>query len=130
MESAFRYSRSHPPALNPPQMGHRILFNQIIQPVNSTTFLLHPLLILVPISNNLAFQRVLQFLPFKLVLNWFTIILTPTAKDKHTKYCVITGKPYIVISSRVHPSESNASWIIKGILLLLFLCSDLLCKIQ
>jgi murein tripeptide amidase MpaA len=42
--------------------------------------------------------------------------LTITSKDKDPKSAKAMAKKGIFISARVHPGESNASWMMKGVI--------------
>jgi len=42
--------------------------------------------------------------------------LTVTSKDKDPKSAKAMAKKGVFISARVHPGESNSSWMMKGVL--------------
>uniref|UniRef100_A0ACB8E6G3 Uncharacterized protein n=1 Tax=Sphaerodactylus townsendi TaxID=933632 RepID=A0ACB8E6G3_9SAUR len=44
---------------------------------------------------------------------WCHLLITPSKGAESSK---AGGRPYVVLMARVHPGESNASWVMKGTL--------------
>ena len=45
-----------------------------------------------------------------------TLLTHCTSTETVSDMCVAGGKEYVVLSARVHPGESNSSWVMRGAL--------------
>jgi hypothetical protein len=58
------------------------------------------------------------------------ITITDTITPRRNGGCDVTQRPYIMLTSRVHPGESNASWIMTGVLDFLVSCDENACELR
>ncbi|KAK4467811.1 hypothetical protein MN116_008736 [Schistosoma mekongi] len=65
-------------------------------------------------SNNLYFR--IQQLTSTILSNPMPVITITEILNKSDKYINNNQRPYIMLTCRVHPGESNSSWIMKGLL--------------